>query len=146
MLVGVTLGTNARRMGKVRILLADDHETLLASVLSILSKDFDVVGTVANGRDAVAEVGRLDPDVLVIDISMPILNGLQAASQLHRKSCRTKIVFLTVHEDQDFVDAAFAAGASGYVTKSDVTSDLVPAIRRALVGGTYISKSIKPPE
>src|SRR5215469_8844712 len=124
MSVGVTLGTSARPMGKVRILLADDHETLLASVLSILSKDFEVVGTVANGRDAIAEVGRLDPDVLVIDISMPILNGLQAASQLHRKSCRTKIVFLTVHEDQDFVDAAFAAGASAYVTKPHITSDL----------------------
>jgi len=78
------------------------------------------VGTVDNGRDAVAEVRRLDPDVLVIDISMPVLDGLRAASQLFRKACRTKVVFLTVHEDQGHVDAAFAAGASGYVTKSDV--------------------------
>ena len=131
-------------MGKVRVLLADDHETLLERVRSILGKDFEVVGTVANGRDAVTEVRRLDPDVLVMDISMPILNGLRAASQLHRRSCRTKIVFLTVHEDQDYVDAALAAGASGYVTKAHVTSDLVPAIREALLGHTYISKSIKP--
>jgi len=130
-------------MGKIRVLLADDHETLLARVRSILCKDFEVVGTVDNGRDAVAEVKRLDPDILVIDISMPVLNGLQAASQLHRKLCRTKIVFLTVHEDQDYVDAAFAAGASAYVTKPHVTSDLVPAIREALNGRTYISKSIK---
>ena len=102
------------------------------------------IGTVGIGRDAITEVGRLDPDVLVIDISMPVLDGLQAVSRLHRKGCRTKVVFLTVHEDQDYVDAAMAAGASGYVTKSRIKSDLVPAIREALSGHTYISKSIKP--
>ena len=131
-------------MGKVRVLLADDHETILARVRSILSEEFEVVGAVGNGRDAITEVGRLDPDVLVIDLSMPVLDGLQAASQLHRKGCRTKVVFLTVHEDQDYVDAAMAAGASGYVTKSRIKSDLVPAIREALNGRTYVSKSIKP--
>ena len=131
-------------MGKVRVLLADDHETIRARVRSTLCEDFEVVGAVRNGRDAITEVGRLDPDVLVIDISMPVLDGLQAASRLHRKGCRTKVVFLTVHEDQDYVDAAMAAGASGYVTKSRVTSDLVPAIREALIGHMYISKSIKP--
>lgn len=130
-------------MSKIRVLLADDHETVLARVRSILCKDFEVVGTVDNGRDAVAEVRRLDPDVLVIDISLPVLDGLQAVSQLRGKACRAKVVFLTVHEDQDYVDAAFAAGASGYVTKSHVTSDLVPAIREALNGHTYTSKSIK---
>jgi DNA-binding NarL/FixJ family response regulator len=131
-------------MSKIRVLLADDHETVLARIRSLLCKDFEVVGTVDNGRDAVAEVRRLDPDVLVIDISMPVMDGLQAASQLHRRSCRTKVVFLTVHEDRDYVDAALAVGASGYVTKSHVTSDLVPAIREAIVGHTYVSKSIKP--
>lgn len=131
-------------MGKIRVLLADDHETVLARIRSLLCKDFEVVGTADNGRDAVAEVRRLDPDVLVIDISMPVMDGLQAASQLHRRSCRTKVVFLTVHEDRDYVDAALAVGASGYVTKSHVTSDLVPAIREAIDGHTYVSKSIKP--
>ena len=131
------------RMSKIRVLLADDHETVLERVRSILCKDFEVVGTVGNGRDAVAEVQRLDPDVLVIDISMPVLDGLQAVSRLHHRSSRTKVVFLTVREDQDYVDAALAAGASAYVTKSHVASDLVPAIREALVGHTYISKSIK---
>ena len=130
-------------MAKIRVLLADDHETVLARVRTILCADFEVVGTVDNGRDAVAEVRRLDPDILVIDISMPVLNGLQAVSQIRQKACRTKVVFLTVHQDQDYVDAAFAAGASGYVTKARVTSDLVPAIREALDGHTYISKSIK---
>ena len=132
------------RMAKIRVLLADDHEAMLEQVSSILSKDFEVVGAVGNGRDAVAEVQRLDPDVLVIDISMPVLNGLQTTAQLMSKKCRTRIVFLTVHDDQDYVDAAFAAGASGYVTKAQVMTDLVPAIREALSGRTYVSNSIHP--
>jgi DNA-binding NarL/FixJ family response regulator len=129
-------------MAKIRVLLADDHEAMLERVRSILSKDFDVVGTVGNGRDALTEVERLDPDVLVIDISMPVLNGLQTAAQLMSKKCRTSILFLTVHDDQDYVDAAFAAGASGYVSKSHVMTDLIPAIREALSGRTYVSNSI----
>lgn len=129
-------------MSKFRVLLADDHETILAQVRSVLSKEFDVVGVVTNGQDAVKEVQRLDPDVLVIDISMPILNGLQAVSQLQSRKCRTKVVFLTVHEDQDFVNAAFSVGASGYVTKSHISTDLVPAIREALEGRTYSSQSV----
>jgi len=131
-------------MTKIRVLLADDHEAMLEQVRYILSKDFDVVGAVGNGRDAVAEVQRLDPDVLVIDISMPVLNGLQTTAQLMSKKCRTRIVFLTVHDDEDYVDAAFAAGASGYVTKSRVMTDLVPAIREALSGRTHITNSIHP--
>lgn len=127
-------------MGKIRVLLADDHEPIVKKVRMILGGEFDVVGTVNNGRDAIAEVRRLQPDVLVIDIAMPVLDGLQAASQLLASDTRIKIVFLTVHEDQDFVDAAFGAGASGYVTKSHLATDLVPAIQEALRGGTYVSQ------
>ena len=129
-------------MRKIRVLLADDHETILARVRGILGEQFDVVGAVNNGRDAISEVERLDPDVLVIDISMPILNGLQVMSKLG-SGCRAKVVFLTVHEDPDFVAAALAAGASGYVVKEDVTTDLVPAIRATLEGRTYLSQSIR---
>jgi len=131
-------------MGKIRVLLADDHETILARVRLTLGEEFHVVGAVANGRDAVEEVRRLDPDVLVIDISMPLLDGLQAVSRLRSINHRTKVVFLTVHEDQEFVAAAFSAGASGYVTKADVTTDLVPAIHEALEGRSFISQSISP--
>jgi DNA-binding NarL/FixJ family response regulator len=131
-------------MRKIRVLLADDHLAVLERVRGILGVDFDIVGAVNNGRDALAEAERLDPDVLVIDISMPILNGLEAADCLRAKNHRTKVVFLTVHADPDFVAAAISAGASGYVTKSDVTTDLVPAIREALAGRIYISKSIMP--
>ncbi|MGB6191404.1 MAG: response regulator transcription factor [Terracidiphilus sp.] len=130
-------------MGKVRVLLADDNEPIQLRVRAILGENFDVVGSVSNGWDAVAEVQRLDPDVLLIDISMPLLDGLQAVSHLNSR-VRTKVVFLTVHEDLDFVDAAFAVGASGYVAKSDVTTDLVPAICEVLAGRRYISKSLLP--
>jgi DNA-binding NarL/FixJ family response regulator len=128
-------------MGKIRVLLADNHDTILAQVCRVLGEEFEIVGTVNNGLQAVAAVKRLDPDVLVIDISMPVLDGLEAASRL-RFSHRTKIVFLTVHEDEDFVAAAFSVGGLGYVTKADVTTDLIPAIREALDGRIYISKSI----
>ena len=129
-------------MGKIRVLLADDHETILARVRAVLGDEFEIVAAVKNGRDAVTEVQRLDPDVLVIDISMPTLDGLQAVSRLRSRKCRTKFVFLTVHEDSDFVAAAFSAGASGYVTKSHITTDLVPAIHEVLEGRTYVSQSI----
>lgn len=129
-------------MSRIRVLLADDHEEVLARVRAILGEDFDIVGSVNNGRDAVEETERLNPDVLVIDISMPVLNGLQAASQLRDVNRGTKIVILTVHEDPDFVAAALAAGASAYVTKEDVTTDLLPAIYEVLQGGTYVSQSI----
>jgi DNA-binding NarL/FixJ family response regulator len=129
-------------MGKIRVLLADDHEAILDWVRGVLGEEFDIVGTVNNGQDALGEVGRLDPDVLVLDISMPGLNGLQTASELKSARKQTKIVFLTVHEDPDFVAAAFSAGASAYVVKSDVATDLVPAIRDALEGHRYISRSI----
>ena len=127
-------------MGKIRIVLADDHEAFLARVRSLLSEEFEIVAAVTNGRDALGEVQRFDPDVLVIDISMPVLDGLQAVCKLRSKKCRTKFVFLTVHEDADFIAAAFSAGASGYVTKSHVTTDLIPAIHEAVEGRTFVSQ------
>jgi len=130
-------------MGKIRILLADDHQMVLQRVCELLGEDFDIVGAVNNGQDAVVAALRLNPDVLVIDISMPILNGLQAVQQLRTAKQPTKVVFLTVHRDEDFVAAALSTGALGYVTKSDVATDLVPAIFEALAGRIYVSKSIK---
>lgn len=129
-------------VGKVRILLADDHHAVLQRICELLDEDFDIVGTVNNGRDAVVSALRLNPDVLVIDISMPVLNGLQAALQLRSAKQPTKIVFLTVHTDRDFVSAALCAGALGYVTKSDLGTDLVPAISEVLAGRIYVSQSI----
>jgi len=126
----------------VRVLLADDHGDFLRKVQAELSPEFEIADTAANGEDAIEAVHRLDPDVLVIDISMPVLDGLQAASRLRDARCRTKIVFLTIHEQSDFVSAAFAAGASGYVSKRHLGTDLVAAIREVLQGHTFISPSL----
>lgn len=130
-------------MTRVRVVLADDHEAILAWARTVLGEEFEVVGVVRNGRDAVEEVQRLDPDVLVIDISMPVLDGLRAASRLS-PNCRTKVVFLTLHGGHAFVAAAFSAGASAYVLKSEMATNLIPAIRESLEGRTYISPSIQP--
>ncbi len=124
---------------KVRVLLADDHVAILARVQRQLGEEFEIVGTVKNGQEAVEAVLRLDPDVLVIDVSMPVLDGFRAASRIRDAGGRTKVIFLTVHEDADFVSAAFSAGASGYVTKSRLATDLVPAINDALLGRSFVS-------
>ncbi len=126
-------------LAKIRVVLADDHQALLARVRRLLAEEYEVVGVVANGSQAVEAVLTLNPDVLVIDISMPVLDGLQAARQLQKAHCRTKVVFLTIHEDHDFVAAAFSAGAVGYVTKTCLSTDLVPAILGAMQGRTFVS-------
>lgn len=129
-------------MGSIRVLLADDHEGFLRRLRGELGPEFEIVGTAENGEDAVDAVRRLDPDVLVIDMAMPVMDGLQATECLRDASCRTKIVFLTVHEQSDYVSAAFAAGASGYVTKRHLGTDLAPAIREVLKGHTFLSPSL----
>jgi DNA-binding NarL/FixJ family response regulator len=126
----------------IRVLLAGNHEEFLRTLRGELSQAFEVVGTVKDGKDAIDAVRRVDPDVLVIDISMPIRDGLQAAEDLRDANCRTKIVFLTIHEQSDYVSAAFAAGASGYVTKRHLGTDLAPAIHAAFQGDTFISPSL----
>jgi DNA-binding NarL/FixJ family response regulator len=131
-------------MSKVRVLLADDHQAILARVRRELDEEFfEIVGTARNGQEAVDAVSRFDPDVLVIDISMPVLNGLETALRLRATCCRTKVVFLTIHDDPDFIAAAFSAGASGYVTKDRLSLDLVLAIREALLGNKFTSETLK---
>ncbi len=129
-------------MAKIRVVLADDHKALLARVRRTLCEDFEVVATAEDGNQAVDAVVLLNPDVLVIDISMPVLDGLQAAKRLQKANCPTKVVFLTIHEDPDFVAAALSVGASGYVTKARLSTDLVPAIRAALQGRTFVSQTV----
>jgi DNA-binding NarL/FixJ family response regulator len=128
---------------KIRVVLADDHREVIEKVRGILGDEFEVVETAENGRQAVGAVLALDPDVLVIDISMPSLNGLQAARSMQKANCRAKIVFLTIHEDRDFIAAALSAGGAGYVTKRRLSIDLVFAIHEALKGNTFVSNSIR---
>jgi len=129
-------------VGATRVLLADDHVAMLGELRAVLEKEFDIVGAVSDGQKAVDAVGLLDPDVLVIDISMPTVDGLQAAAQLRDAASRVKIIFLTIHEQQEYISAAFSAGALGYVTKRHLATDLIPAIHEVLQGRTFTSASL----
>jgi DNA-binding NarL/FixJ family response regulator len=130
-------------VGKIRVVLADDHREVIAKVRGVLGDDFEVLEVVENGHQAVTAVLALDPDIFVTDISMPILNGLQAARSIQKTNSRVKIIFLTIHEDRDFIAAAFSAGATGYVTKRRLSTDLVFAIQEAMKGHTFVSNSIR---
>ena len=127
---------------KVRVLLADDHPLLLKEVVSLLEPTFEVVGRVGDGKSLFESAMKLQADVIITDISMPILNGIEAANKLKVSGCRSKIVFLTVHSDPEFVRACLATGALGYVVKIQMETDLVPAIREALAGRIFISSPL----
>jgi DNA-binding NarL/FixJ family response regulator len=126
-------------VNSVRILLADDHEHLLEKVRQILDSKYDIVGTVSDGQSLVDAVAQLNPDVLVVDITMPIVNGIEAANKLKEDGCKSKIIFLTVHSDSDYVRACLATGAFGYVVKARMSGDLPRAIDEALAGRIFIS-------
>jgi DNA-binding NarL/FixJ family response regulator len=128
-------------VSKVRIVLADDHREMVSIVRSTLGDDFEIVAAVEDGRAALDAVLALDPDVLITDISMPVMDGLQLAGQLKKSHCRTKIIVLTMHQDSYFVTAALSLGVSAYVIKTLMSSDLVFAIEDALKGNTFISDS-----
>jgi DNA-binding NarL/FixJ family response regulator len=125
-----------------RILLADDSTPITERVKSLLQKDFEIVGSVGTGSELVSEADKLQPDVIVLDVSMPGLTGIQAAHKLRLAGSLSKLVFLTVHERVEFVHACFAEGALGYVVKSRISMDLIPAISDALAGRRFISPSI----
>ena len=129
-------------MGRARVLLVDDHEEFLAVEARLLEPEFEVVMTARDGRAALEEAARLGPDALILDISMPGLSGIETARHLMAAGSRAKIVFLTVHGDPDYIRAGLAVGATGYVVKSRLASDLVPALRAALAGRSFVSPSI----
>lgn len=122
-----------------RVLLADDSLEMHRRVRELLREDFEVVGSVQNGQEAIQAVSLLNPDLIVLDISMPELNGFQVASQLRESGSKIKVIILTMHEDQDYIEAAFSAGARGYVCKSRVATDLIPALQAALRGEEFTS-------
>lgn len=123
----------------LRVLLADDQAEMLQTITFVLGGGFDIVGTAENGRRAVELATKLSPDVLVLDICMPVVNGIEAAGLLKELGSRAKVIFLTVHADPEFVEAALSAGALGYVLKPFLASDLVPAIWAVTRGHVFIS-------
>jgi DNA-binding NarL/FixJ family response regulator len=123
-----------------RVLIADDLETVLDAVVALLQDSFDVVGMASDGRTALAEVLKLEPDLVVLDISMPGMTGIEVARELKCRGNNAKIVFLTVHEDSDIIATCLSVGALGYVLKALMDSDLIPAINEALAGRVFVSR------
>ena len=121
------------------LVLADDHVAVLERVSRLLTPGYEILAAVGNGSMALDAVLRFNPDVAVLDIAMPGLDGFGAARKLRNNSCRTRIVFLTLYDDDDYINAALNCGVLGYVLKSCVNSDLIPAIESALAGHIFVS-------
>ena len=126
-----------------RVLLADDHPAMLLLTADALADHCLVVGSVGDGLELLVEAERLHPDVIVLDITMPRLDGIEAARQLLRFDQPARLVFLTVHEDADYARAALDAGGLGYVVKSRLASDLLPAIQAALADQSFVSPAVR---
>jgi DNA-binding NarL/FixJ family response regulator len=129
-------------MSRPRVLLADDHFVVAEGLRSLLAPHFEVVGIVSDGRELVTAARTLDPDAVVLDISMPSLSGIEAARQMRAAHSRAKLVFLTMHKEVAYAARALEAGASGFVLKHSAASELVTAIREALNGGKYITPQV----
>jgi DNA-binding NarL/FixJ family response regulator len=126
-------------MPRPRVLLADDHALLLGAFEKLLTPECEVVGQVSDGRVLVTEAQRLKPDIVVLDIAMPHLNGLEAGRQIKQALRNTKLVFLTMNDEAELVTEAFRVGASGYVLKQSAPSELITAIREVMQGRSYVT-------
>src|SRR4051812_37262878 len=126
-------------MKRPRVLLADDHRLLREAFAQMLAPECDVVGAVADGRAALAAAREFKPDIIVLDIAMPLLNGLDAARQLKGLMPDVKVIFLTMSEDPDVAAEAFRTGASGYLLKNSAASELLQAVREVAQGRSYVT-------
>jgi len=131
-------------MNKIKILLADDHTILRQGVRALLEAepDIEVIEEAENGRDAVKKAMRLKPDIVIMDISMPILNGLDATRLIRKRVPTTRVIILSMHKSEEYVFQTLRAGASGYLVKDSVVSDLISAIRAVNQGFSFLSPSI----
>jgi DNA-binding NarL/FixJ family response regulator len=124
-------------------LIADDHSVVAEGLRSLLERKYDVVGMVANGRELLAEAPKLKPDVIVLDIGMPLLNGLDAAARLNSSVPQTKLVFLTMKDDPNLAAAALKLGAVAYVLKHAAASELLKAVSEVLQGRSYVTSKLR---
>ena len=129
-------------MSRARVLLADDHTIFLDALTKLLEPEFEVVGTVTDGRTLVLQAPELKPDVVVLDVGMPLLNGLDAGQQVKDRRPETRLIFLTQNQDPNIAAEAFRRKASGYLLKNSAATELVTAIREAMKGRTYVSPLI----
>ena len=124
---------------QIRVLLADDSEAMLSRASAVLKPNCEIVGAVKDGQAALQAAAALHPDVIVLDISMPGMTGLEVAARLRKAGSTTPVVFLTVHDDEEFVQAATRAGGTGYVVKLRLAADLMPAVQEARAGRSFVS-------
>jgi len=131
-------------MNKIKVFIADDHKILRESLIILLSRDesIEVIGEAADGQEAFGKIGTLRPDVAVLDISLPGLNGLDLAAKLQQEIPEVKIVILTMHKSEDFVNRALFAGVKGYVLKENALEELIQSIRTVHEGGMFLSNTI----
>jgi len=129
---------------KARVLLADDHSITLSGMRSVIGDQHELVGAVGDGRALLTEALRLRPQLIILDVSMPLLNGIEAARKLRQELPQAKLLFVSMHSNAMYVREALSAGASGYVLKSSAAEELLPAIQKVLEGGVYISSSLGP--
>ena len=129
-------------MKKPRVIMADDHSLILAGLRRLVEAECEVVGTVEDGRTLVETAQKLRPDLILLDISMPLLNGLEAARQLHKLVPESKLIFLTMHASPTYATEAFQAGASGYLLKRSAASELSQAIQSVMQGQQYLTPLI----
>jgi len=131
-------------MAKIRILLVDDHTLFRQGLKTLISaeSDMDVAGEASNGSDAVQKADESRPDVVLMDVNMPGLSSFEATRQIKKNHHNTKVLFLTMFDDQDYVTQAMAVGASGYILKDCPSADLVQGLRDALSGGSYLSAPV----
>lgn len=129
-------------MSRPRVLLADDHTLLLEAFQKLLADECEIVGTASDGRALVAEVIKLKPEVAVVDVQMPLLNGIDAARQIKQVLPNTRIIFLTMNEDPDVAAEAFRVGASGYLIKRSAASELLTAIQEVVKHRSYVTPLI----
>ncbi|HUL33098.1 MAG TPA: response regulator transcription factor [Candidatus Eisenbacteria bacterium] len=130
-------------MAKVRILLADDHILVAEAIKRLLEPEYDVVGVVADGRTLLRDAANLKPDVVVVDLNMPMLNGIDASKQLKATHPTLKIIVLTMNEDAEIASETMRTWASGYLLKKSAGSELVKAVREVLRGGKYVTPALQ---
>jgi DNA-binding NarL/FixJ family response regulator len=141
--LAISASATHAKTGKPRVLLADDHGLIVEGLRSLLSKDFEIAGVAMNGRDLVADVERLKPDAVLLDVSMPVLNGMEAARQIKARNPQVKIVFVTQKADRAYVQSALRLGASGYIIKQAATGEIETALWEILSGRYYVTPSLR---
>jgi DNA-binding NarL/FixJ family response regulator len=136
------MATSGKEGECVRVLIADDFPPHRETVSSLLAPFYEVVGEAADGQALLESALRLQPDVIITDITMPAFSGIEAVRKLREAGCKAKIIFLTVHNDHDFVSMCMEIGAVGYVLKARLMSDLLPAIQEGLAGRVFVSPTL----